>query len=270
MLESNWGVEIPEFKKNKPNQAQQQSQNSNILNSKLSLPHKLVNKLIPAKRNLSQGDRNGMENQEWYWADIVTRDNTALLLKNCPDGSFIVRNSTDKNANTPYTLCVIKGSFVKSVKIFKETQGEQSLFDIEKPCRFESVQALVEYYSRVSLKEYNQNLDFKLTFGLSKFKFGRTSEWSIDKLYASYRDAIEKLESLTKNVESLEADIMSIREDLNSKRVACEAFDKVIKMYENQLEHSNNLLTDLLLKKTNAISATNMLVSQFLPKVGKC
>ena len=270
MLECNWDVELPEYKKTKLQRNQiQLSEKKSPSHMSLS-PVNLMKIFTGGKnRSLSQTDKSSIETQEWYWGDIVTRDNTGLLLKNCPDGSFIIRNSTDKNPNTPYTLCVMKGSFVKSIKIFKETSSETTLYDIEKPCRFESVLALVEYYSRISLKEYNHNLDLKLTFGVSKFKFGRASEWSIDKLYASYRDTLDKHENLTKNSENLQLDIMTIREDLNHKRVAGEAFDKIIKIYENQLEHSNSILTDLLLKKTNAISATNMLVSQFLPKIGK-
>lgn len=158
-----------------------------------------------------------------------------------------MRNSTEKNPQAPYTLCVMKGTFVKSIKVFKQSfdQSMHSInslpdqsnvyYDIEKPCRFESVQALIDYYSRVSLKEYNHNLDLKLTYGVSKFKFGRASEWSIDKLYSSFKEAMDKYEMLTKNCDNLELDLSIIREDIVQKRVATEAFDKVIAMFDNQL-----------------------------------
>ncbi len=171
-----------------------------------------------------------MLSKKRYWANIVNRDNTNLILKSCPDGSFIVRNSTDKNPLAPYTLCVMKGTFVKSIKIFRQHIDDNqatTYFDIEKPCRFESVQSLIDYYSRVSLKEYNHNLDLKLTYGVSKFKFGRASEWSIDKLYSSFKEALDKYEMLTKNCDNLELDLSIIREDIAQKRTACEAFDKV-------------------------------------------
>lgn len=207
-----------------------------------------------------------------YWANIVNRDNTNLILKGCPDGSFIVRNSTDKNPQAPYTLCVMKGTFVKSIKIFKqesEPDSHMTYYDIEKPCRFESVQALIDYYSRVSLKEYNHNLELKLTYGVSKFKFGRASEWSIDKLYSSFKEALDKYELLTKTCDNLEQDLSLIREDIAQKRVASEAFNKIIFIFETQLEQSNSLLTNSMIKKSNAVSASAMLVTQFLPSASQ-
>jgi len=124
----------------------------------------------------------------------------------------------------------MKGTFVKSIKIFRQHIDDNqatAYFDIEKPCRFESVQSLIDYYSRVSLKEYNHNLDLRLTYGVSKFKFGRASEWRIDKLYSSFKEALDKYEMLTKNCDNLELDLSIIREDIAQKRTACEAFDKV-------------------------------------------
>lgn len=125
--------------------------------------------------SLSSASANeSLNDSQWYWSDL-SRDDTILVLKNCPDGSFIVRNSSDRAQSAPYTLCVMKGTFVKSIKIFKQEQPNAGtyFYDVEKPCRFESVQALIAYYSRVSLKEYNHNLDLVLTYGVSKYKFGK-------------------------------------------------------------------------------------------------
>ena len=168
----------------------------------------------------------------------------------------------------PYTLCVMKGTFVKSIKIFKQdmdSEAHLTYYDIEKPCRFESVQALIDYYSRVSLKEYNHNLELKLTYGVSKFKFGRASEWSIDKLYSSFKEALDKYELLTKTCDNLEQDLSLIREDIAQKRVASDAFTKIISIFENQLEQANSFLTNNLIKKSNAVSASAILATQFMP-----
>ncbi len=162
----------------------------------------------------------------------------------------------------------MKGTFVKSIKIFKQdmdSEAHLTYYDIEKPCRFESVQALIDYYSRVSLKEYNHNLELKLTYGVSKFKFGRASEWSIDKLYSSFKEALDKYELLTKTCENLEQDLSLIREDIAQKRVASDAFTKIISIFENQLEQANSFLTNNLIKKSNAVSASAILASQFMP-----
>lgn len=203
---------------------------------------------------------------QWYWSDL-SRDDTILILKNCPDGSFLVRNSSDRSQTSPYTLCVMKGTFVKSIKIFKQEQPQNGLYlyDIEKPCRFETVNSLVAYYSRVSLKEYNHNLDLVLTYGVSKYKFGKTTEWSIDKLYASFRDAFQEFQQMTKKYDDLESEIGFVREDLNQKKTAIDAFDKIIQMYRGQAEQVERILNEDLLKKTQAISSTRLLVSTLMP-----
>ena len=210
-----------------------------------------------------------LNEEQWFWG-MISRDDTILILKSCPDGSFLVRNSSDKSAESPYTLCVMKGTFVKSIKIFRQELHDSAsftsyLYDIEKPCRFESVQALVSYYSRVSLKEYNHNLDLVLTYGVSKYKFGKTSEWSIDKLYSSFRDAFQSFEQKNKKFDGLESEIAGIREDLSQKRMANDAFDKVIKLFMEQVQHIDKAISQQLLKKTNAISSTRLLASQLLP-----
>ena len=229
---------------------------------------------MPLGRSATLDSGQSIENNEassylsdisWFWGNI-TRDDTILILKNCPDGSFLVRNSTEKNLNAPYTLCVMKGTLVKSIKIFRQEMGVSNfIYDIEKPCRFETVPALIAYYSRVSLKEYNHNLDIVLTYGVSKYKFGKTTEWTIDKLYTSFRDAFQQHENWTKKFDGLEAEITNIREDLNQKRMASDAFDKIIRMYEEQIEQLDKTLNENLLKKNSAISSTRVLASQLLP-----
>lgn len=138
-------------------------------------------------------------------------------------------------------------------------------YDIEKPCRFETVSALIAYYSRVSLKEYNHNLDLVLTYGVSKFKFGKATEWSMDKLYSSYKDASDQHEKLMKKCEGLESDIGNVRDDLAQKKQALEAFDKIVLIYTTQAEQCEKVINKNLLQKTNAISSTRLLVSQLMP-----
>lgn len=195
MLECSWGddVELPEYKI-RPKRPMNPSLSldtaySNdgvgVIDSDVS---KRLNNLVKhvSSSNTCQNLRSltgsissaslnneSLNESQWYWSDL-SRDDTILVLKNCPDGSFLVRNSSDRAQSAPYTLCVMKGTFVKSIKIFKQEQQNAGVYfyDVEKPCRFDSVQALIAYYSRVSLKEYNHNLDLVLTYGVSKYKFG--------------------------------------------------------------------------------------------------
>lgn len=196
MLECNWGdeVELPEYKirPKRPmnpslsldtahsNDVMIDSDTSKRLNNLVrhvsgSVTCQNLRSISNSASSSSISNANeSLHDSQWYWSDL-SRDDTILVLKNCPDGSFLVRNSSDRAQSAPYTLCVMKGTFVKSIKIFKQEQQNAGVYfyDIEKPCRFESVQALIAYYSRVSLKEYNHNLDLVLTYGVSKYKFGK-------------------------------------------------------------------------------------------------
>ncbi|CAF0924191.1 unnamed protein product [Brachionus calyciflorus] len=246
LLEIDWGCELPDYKVRPKRPANPDSDLKTILNDKKSENSDSIN-----------------ENQ-WFWGDI-SRDETYLILKNCPDGSFLVRHSTDKSLDSPYTLCVMKSSLVKSIKIFRQLLPNGYFYDVEKPCRFDSVSSLISYYSRVSLKEYNHNLNLVLTYGVSKYKFGKTSQWSMDKLYSSFRDAFQQYEQLTKKYESLETEIGNVKEDLAQKKLAMDAFDKIIEIYNSQIDQVMRVLNDNLYKKTNAISTTRLLVSQLMP-----
>ena len=139
-------------------------------------------------------------------------------------------------------------------------------YDVEKPCRFETVPALVAFYSRLSLKEYNHNLDVVLTYGVSKFRFGRTVDWSTERLYASFRDAAAHYDKLLRRSEGLEADLRAVRDDLAQKRLASEAFDKVVGLYAAQVEQIERVVSANLLRKTNAISSTRFLAAQMMPE----
>lgn len=126
MLECEWDEEFPEYRiRPERNLSEPVNAQHSIAQSVNNL-FMIANKMLPNKtKTISQP----IDSQEWYWNNIVNRDNTALILKNCPDGSFIVRNSTEKNSSAPYTLCVMKGTFVKSIKIFQC----DNYYDIEKP-----------------------------------------------------------------------------------------------------------------------------------------
>jgi hypothetical protein len=104
------------------------------------------------------------------------------------------------------------------------------------PCRFEAVKSLIEYYTVSSLKEYNINLDLKLTEGLSKYKFGKTTEWNIDRLYSSFRDAYRQFENSVRKSDGIEIEIETLYQDLKNKHLANFAFENIIKVYDEQID----------------------------------
>ena len=277
-LEYDWGIELPKFK-DRPDVPASPPSQPLVISSLVRNVNSYVKAFdLMGSSNATETMQNGFYEMPWYWSD-VTRDDTLMLLKDCRDGAYLVRDSTEKqtllnrhsnltslfanpkclanNSDTttpaaytslepprgipdsasvvaPYTLCILKGSSIKSIKIFYDLKT--NLYDIEVPCRFENVKMLIDYYTINSLKEYNINLDVKLTEGLSKYKYGKTTEWNIDRLYSSFRDAFRQFENSARKSEGIEIEIETLYQDLKNKHLANHAFENIIKLYEEQID----------------------------------
>ena len=282
-LDYDWGVELPKYKDRSIVLESPQRQTA-VLSSLV----KNMNTYVTAFEMISNPPKDKHQSfyeMPWYWADI-RRDDTLMLLKDCRDGAYLIRDSGEKqtilnkfselsllyphpnhvptspdltpsaytsiepprqtiesaSVIAPYTLCILKGSSVKSIKIFFDLKTQ--LYDIEVPCRFENVKSLIDYYSLNSLKEYNINLDLKLTEGLSKYKFGKTTEWNIDRLYSSFRDAYHQFENSVRKSDGIEIEIETLYQDLKNKHLANYAFENIIKVYDEQIDIlKTNLVT---------------------------
>ena len=293
MLECDWGIEIPEYKKRPDNlikppppivayssqhSADDLTTNSTLIHlaaSTIGSVGQITATTLPGTATLSSLPRSFAKSQQdaladmpWFWPNL-SRDDTILVLKNCSDGSYLVRHATDNSQVSPYTLCVVKSSLIKSIKIFKEnfeSFPEIALYDIEKPCRFESIQALVAYYSNTSLREYNHNLDIILLNGVSKYKFGKTTEWSIEKLYSSFKSVFVQLEEATKKCEELEVRSVNIDDDLGQKLLAIEAFEQIAKIYREQLADAERAASVQLLNRAQDTSVSRLLAAQLMPR----
>ena len=82
-------------------------------------------------------------------------------LKDTPDGTFLVNSQKTGD----YTLTVRKGGQNKLIRIIC-INGK---YGFSEPTHFNSVPELIEYYSKVSLSQYDARLDVKLEFPVSKF-----------------------------------------------------------------------------------------------------
>ncbi|XP_023227085.1 phosphatidylinositol 3-kinase regulatory subunit alpha-like [Centruroides sculpturatus] len=245
LLKVDWGESIPEFDTAPALPPRRPSRITNPQLDTLSSPSAGNNFHSGSVNNIDSVDTGNniinrvtdnprsLQDAEWYWGDI-TREEVNEKLKDTLDGTFLVRDASNKGSGE-YTLTLRKGGSNKLIKICHRN----GKYGFSEPLKFNSVVELINYYRNVSLAQYNRTLDVKLLYPISRLSQAEDEEEStadVEIVGQKLMDINREYLQMTKQYDQFYEDFNKTLQEIQLKRQALDAFNETVRLFEGQIE----------------------------------
>ncbi|XP_064476405.1 phosphatidylinositol 3-kinase regulatory subunit gamma-like isoform X2 [Ornithodoros turicata] len=210
-----WGEVLPSFDATPP-----------------ALPPRRLSRTTHSVTSPTDHAPKSLQEAEWYWGDI-SREECQEKMKDTPDGTFLVRDATDRGSGD-YTLTLRVGGSNKLIKIYHR----MGKYGFSEPLNFNSVPELIQYFRNESLAQYNSFLNVRLLYPVSKFQQADIEDVDADvekvglKLMEANRDFLNK----TKQFDQFHDQFTRLNNELQLKNQALQSFSEAVGMFEEQHE----------------------------------